>query len=108
MRIPQSNSRSCILLFTLYLLVVGSAHSAHGQLVDWEQMKSITPRGYVCGIASTPIAIDGKLDDVVWQTATWTEDFVDIEGMKKAVAQIPYTSKDGLGRRIFLHRRRAT
>ena len=93
MRIPQSNSRSCIVLFTLYLLVVGSAHSAHGQLVDWEQMKSITPRGYVCGIASTPIAIDGKLDDVVWQTATWTEDFVDIEGMKKPLPKFRTRAK---------------
>ncbi len=29
------------------------------------------------------MVIDGKLDDQGWQTALWTEDFVDIEGSKK-------------------------
>ncbi len=27
--------------------------------------------------------IDGNINDVVWQQATWTEDFIDIEGSKK-------------------------
>src|ERR1700722_6163355 len=41
------------------------------------------PRGYVCLKTSGPINIDGKLDDLAWQKAPWTEDFVDIEGDKK-------------------------
>jgi hypothetical protein len=46
-------------------------------------MKLITPRGYVCGLASQPPAIDGRLDDPAWQAAPWTEDFLDIEGPSK-------------------------
>src|SRR4051812_47184061 len=41
------------------------------------------PRGYVCYRATSPIKIDGKLDDAAWQAAPWTDDFVDIEGDKK-------------------------
>jgi hypothetical protein len=42
------------------------------------------PRGYVCYRAPGPIALDGKLDDAAWQAAPWTEDFVDIEGDRRA------------------------
>jgi hypothetical protein len=38
------------------------------------------PRGYVAYRAVSPIRIDGRLDDAAWQRASWTEDFVDIEG----------------------------
>jgi Carbohydrate family 9 binding domain-like len=38
------------------------------------------PRGYVCHRASQPIQIDGRLDDRDWESAPWTDDFVDIEG----------------------------
>ncbi|MCS6831037.1 MAG: carbohydrate-binding family 9-like protein [bacterium] len=38
------------------------------------------PRHYICYRARKPLVIDGKLDDEAWQTAAWTEDFVDIEG----------------------------
>lgn len=38
------------------------------------------PKGYVCSRASTPIAIDGDLKDAAWESAPWTDDFVDIEG----------------------------
>src|SRR5262245_18488099 len=41
------------------------------------------PKGYVCYRASGPISIDGKLDDVAWNDAPWTDDFVDIEGELK-------------------------
>jgi hypothetical protein len=47
---------------------------------DWVKLKRITPRGYVCVRASTPINIDGKGDEPAWAGAEWTEDFVDIEG----------------------------
>jgi hypothetical protein len=54
-----------------------------GSAEDWAKMKLITPRGYVCGFASTPPVIDGKLDDPAWQAAPWTEDFLDIQGPTK-------------------------
>jgi hypothetical protein len=41
------------------------------------------PLGYVCARASSPVRIDGRLDDEAWQSAPWTADFVDIEGAKK-------------------------
>lgn len=41
------------------------------------------PLGYVCLKTPKPPKIDGKLDDVAWQAAEWTSDFVDIEGDKK-------------------------
>lgn len=46
---------------------------------DWTTMKSVMPRGYVCGRTTTPIVVDGRLDDSGWSVAPWTEDFVDIE-----------------------------
>jgi hypothetical protein len=41
------------------------------------------PLSYDCHRTSTPIHIDGKLDDPAWQQASWTPDFVDIEGAAK-------------------------
>ena len=42
------------------------------------------PVGYVCGRASTPLVIDGRLDEPDWERAPWTADFGDIEGAAKA------------------------
>ena len=42
-----------------------------------------TPKTYVCYKASTPILIDGKLNDSAWVNSKWTESFVDIEGNLK-------------------------
>jgi len=42
-----------------------------------------TPLSYDCHRVSSPIRIDGKLDDAAWKTAQWTSDFVDIEGPAK-------------------------
>jgi len=41
------------------------------------------PRTYVCHKADTPIIIDGRLDDDVWEDVQWTDSFVDIEGSLK-------------------------
>src|SRR5215472_8143651 len=38
------------------------------------------PRGYVCYRASSPIQIDGRLDEPSWQAVPWSDPFVDIEG----------------------------
>src|ERR1051325_425118 len=43
------------------------------------------PRGYVCYRVTSPIVIDGKLDDAAWRTVGWTSDFVDIEGDAKPI-----------------------
>ena len=46
-------------------------------------MRTVAPRGYVCGRAKSPITIDGKGDEPAWADAPWTEDFVDIEGSRR-------------------------
>ncbi len=47
---------------------------------DWIRMKAQTPRGYQCRRTTTPIAIDGRLEDVAWRQAPWTQEFLDIQG----------------------------
>ncbi len=41
------------------------------------------PLSYNCQYTSTPIQIDGRLDDPAWKRAAWTSDFVDIEGARR-------------------------
>jgi len=40
------------------------------------------PKGYVAFRIPSAIQIDGRLDDLAWQAAPWTDEFVDIEGDK--------------------------
>lgn len=40
----------------------------------------IQPKHYICRRASGKLTLDGRLDKTFWETAQWTEDFVDIEG----------------------------
>jgi hypothetical protein len=42
-----------------------------------------SPPAYVCGRASQPLTIDGRLDEPAWHEAAWTASFVDIEGPLK-------------------------
>ena len=56
---------------------------ADDALGDWKHMKGIRPKGYICLFSDSPIAVDGKLDDAAWQSASWTDEFVDIEGDAK-------------------------
>ena len=76
----ESVSRRKIGVFAYLLAVWLPSWSESG---DWDRMKSITPRGYVCHRTSAPLSIDGKLDEKVWRTAAWSEPFVDIEGDRK-------------------------
>ena len=41
----------------------------------------------------TPVVVDGKLDDVAWQRAEWTSNFVDIEGASKPTPQLRTRAK---------------
>jgi hypothetical protein len=38
------------------------------------------PRHYVCFRAPAAPEIDGRIEDAVWASAAWSEDFIDIEG----------------------------
>jgi transglutaminase-like putative cysteine protease len=51
---------------------------------DWrDSMARITPKNYLCPRATSPMVIDGKLEDPAWAAAAWTDDFVDIQGEAK-------------------------
>ena len=39
-----------------------------------------SPKHYICYRTNSPLKIDGKLDEPVWQDAVWSDQFVDIEG----------------------------
>ncbi|NNG15525.1 MAG: carbohydrate-binding family 9-like protein [Gemmatimonadales bacterium] len=42
--------------------------------IDW------SPERYVAYRTPTPLEVDGRLDEPAWEAASWTADFVDIEG----------------------------
>lgn len=73
------------------LIFLALAFAARAALADrardwageWARMKDIVPRGYVCYRAAHPPKIDGRLDDAAWQSVPWTENFVDIEGVRR-------------------------
>jgi len=41
------------------------------------------PRTYICYRAAGPVTVDGNLDEDVWDKASWSDPFVDIEGGKR-------------------------
>ena len=47
-----------------------------------------SPRHYIAYRADKPIAVDGRLDEAAWQSAPWTDDFVDILGPSKPVPRL--------------------
>ncbi|HVY71301.1 MAG TPA: carbohydrate-binding family 9-like protein [Verrucomicrobiae bacterium] len=75
------NRTATILGRAALLLALSGARAT--SLEDWAKMEPIVPCHYVCQRATSPVAVDGRLDDKAWQAAPWTEDFVDIEGDAK-------------------------
>jgi hypothetical protein len=45
------------------------------------------PENYVCYRTSTPLTLDGNLNEEAWAQVPWTADFVDIEGDQKPLPQ---------------------
>jgi hypothetical protein len=45
--------------------------------IDWN------PERYVAYRTPASLEIDGRLDEAAWEAASWTMDFVDIEGSKR-------------------------
>ncbi len=60
---------------------------------DWDLMRHIVPRGYVCYRAPHPVRVDGTLSDRAWEAAPWTDEFVDIEGDRKPRPLFPTRAK---------------
>ncbi len=59
----------------------------------WKYMRTITPEGYVCYRTSGAPELDGRLDDPAWQSAPWTNYFVDIEGERKPLPRFKTRAK---------------
>jgi len=72
----------CHLFFTLVIVVNSSLLSAQNIFSGFEHL--FTPaQSYVVYQAGSEIVIDGKADEQSWNHAEWSEEFTDIEGMKK-------------------------
>ena len=85
------------LCFTSALFFIAATSGAKVAVADsagdWARMKGITPNGYVCYRAEATPVVDGKLDDACWDDATWTNDFVDIEGAAKPLPRFRTRAK---------------
>ena len=52
------------------------------------QIDKIKPKQYCCTFSERALIIDGQLDESQWESAKWSDDFVDIEGDKKPDPQL--------------------
>ena len=67
----------------LLILIVLSSFSCNNQYVEIDiSGELINPRTYIIPRADQSIKIDGKQEDLSWENAPFTEDFIDIEGLK--------------------------
>jgi hypothetical protein len=72
------------LMALAFLALSGRAFNQAGEpKVFPEPRIPFAPPHYICYRTLAPLQIDGKLDEPAWQKASWTEDFVDIEGSLK-------------------------
>ncbi|SFE36128.1 Carbohydrate family 9 binding domain-like [Thermophagus xiamenensis] len=63
--------------------LVFSQKNNFNDLILWKSEINIPqfdPRSYVCYKVSSPIVVDGKLNEEAWQLVPWTEPFMDIRG----------------------------
>jgi len=51
------------------------------------------PKSYLCYRVDVPLPVNGKLHDPAWGHATWTDDFVDIEGNAKPLPRFRTRAK---------------
>ncbi len=66
----------------LFLTVLtGSLHAQHTVISD--TLMPFAPRSYVCYRTNSPLQVDGRLSEAVWQAVPWTEDFLDIVGPQR-------------------------
>ena len=67
---------------SLGLCLLGAAVLAQRTAADLEALP-FAPRSHVAYRATSPINVDGTLDEAAWTSAPWTEAFVDIEGDRR-------------------------
>lgn len=62
----------------IFLLTLGFVFSGCAQ--DSQKKE---PRSHIAYKTETPILIDGKASDAAWSQVDWSQNFIDIEGVKK-------------------------
>lgn len=74
----------------LVLAILFASFNASGQSAfrDAEQLFTV-PQHYIVQHTQFAPVIDGNIDELVWQQAPWTNDFVDIEGAGKPKPALP-------------------
>ncbi|HUT24173.1 MAG TPA: carbohydrate-binding family 9-like protein [Sumerlaeia bacterium] len=79
---PVGRKPSCRTALAALLLATLLRGPAFGAAVTSPHDENLfeMPRRYICYRANGPIRVDGELDEPSWETAPWTEEFVDIEG----------------------------
>jgi cellulose/xylan binding protein with CBM9 domain len=69
----------------LLIALISSALALEPQsrsAADFEKLP-FAPRHVVCYRAAAPLQIDGKLSEPSWQATSWSEPFIDIEGVRR-------------------------
>jgi hypothetical protein len=80
MKITSGTARHIIKCIGLSLLItIGRSPLIAQQYKGFESLFT-PPLNYVVKYTAAKLSIDGKLNEQAWQTATWTSNFVDIEG----------------------------
>ena len=74
--IVQLTTKSKSLLFC-FLIVMATTQ------IKAQNTGRIIPKSYVANYISDSLKIDGIADETVWKNAPWTDEFIDIEGVKK-------------------------
>ena len=45
------------------------------EAADWQKMRRIVPRGYLCRPAVSAVEVDGRLDERAWRVVPWSQAF---------------------------------
>ncbi len=69
-----------VVLFVIPALEFGCSNNNQARSTFPVPKIQFNPQHYICYRANIPLTIDGKLDEPIWQSTDWTDDFVDIEG----------------------------
>ena len=71
-----------------FLILLSSYCEAQVSILDnrinYQHPIDFQPKIYTCKKIEVPLLIDGLINEDAWDKATWTEDFVDIQGSLKA------------------------
>jgi hypothetical protein len=77
---PLLSSIDYWMKYILLILVLGVTDFLYGQSINYKRLAS-KPATYDCRfIPLNRITCDGKLSEPEWESATWTSNFIDIEG----------------------------